>query len=312
MSEVLDSRQLQAFVALAQHRSATRAARELHLTPSAVSHSIRSLEDQLGCRLFDRVGKTMTLTLCGERLLTYAQRILADMNAARQELEELTRWGRGRLRLMASPTACQYLLPPMLRAFKERFPEYNLSVEAGDTPAVVTALLDHRIDLALGLRPPPTTAVLFRPLFEDSLLFIVSRSHPWAVRARVERAEISQQPLILYSKSSLTYRLIEEYFHREGLRLTTVMELGSMEATKELVKLGLGITIMAPWAARKELEEGSLVALPLGRRLLTRCWGVLVAQGKSLTLAEETWIQICSSVCRDLKVVPPTVSSSSV
>ena len=119
--------------------------------------------------------------------------------------------------------------------------------------------------------------------------------HPWAKAGRVERAEIPRQNYILYNKHSVTFRLIEDYFRREEMVLNTVIEVGSMEATKELVKLGIGVSILAPWIAQKEIEEGSLVALPLGRRKLQRRWGILHWRGKRLNLAEETFIGLCES-----------------
>jgi len=135
----------------------------------------------------------------------------------------------------------------------------------------------------------------FHPLFVDELQFIVGAMHPWAQAGRVERADIPRQNYILYNKHSVTFRLIEVYFHQEEMALNTVIELGSMEATKELVKLGVGVSIVAPWIARKEIEEGSVVALPLGRRKLQRRWGVLHWHNKRLDLAEETFIGLCQS-----------------
>ncbi len=96
--------------------------------------------------------------------------------------------------------------------------------------------------------------------------------------------------------------MIENYFRREEMVLNTVIQVGSMEATKELVKLGLGVSILAPWIAKKELEEGSLMALPLGRRKLQRRWGVLHWRGKRLNLAEETFIGLCESACAPLRL----------
>jgi DNA-binding transcriptional LysR family regulator len=125
--------------------------------------------------------------------------------------------------------------------------------------------------------------------------------HPWAQAGHVERNEIPRQNYILYSKRSLTFRLIEDYFRREQMVLNAVAEVGSMEATKELVKLGLGVSILAPWIAKKELEEGSLVALPLGRKKLQRRWGILHWRGKRLNLAEETFIGLCRSACVPLQ-----------
>ena len=300
MTAPLDSRQVRAFCVLARTGSFTQTARELHLTQSGVSHSMKALERDIGCRLLDRVGKKVVLTQAGEQLLHHATKILQEMENARESLAHLGKWGRGRLRLGASTTACQHLIPPVLREFKESFPDHVINIEPGDTPELVASLLRHRVDLALGLEPDREPQLEFHLLFTDELHFLVGALHPWARAARVERTEIPRQNYILYGKHSVTFRLVEDYFRREQMVLNTVIELGSMEATKELVKLGLGVSILAPWIARKEIEEGSLVALPLGRRKLERRWGILHWRGKRLNLAEETFIGLCESACAPL------------
>ena len=297
----LDSRQIRAFVALARTGSFTQTARELHLTQSAVSHSIKALESDVGCRLLDRLGKKVALTQAGEQLLQHATKILSEMKGARESLAHLGKWGRGRLRLGASTTALQHLIPPVLREFKESFPDHVISIESGDTLALVASLLGHRVDLALSLEPDNEAQLEFHPLFTDELQFIVGAAHPWAKAGQAERDEISRANHITYSKSSVTFRLTQDYFRKENIVLNTVIELGSMEATKELVKLGLGICILAPWVAKKEIQEGSLVALPLGRRKLTRRWGILHWKGKRLSLAEETFIGLCESATSSLR-----------
>ena len=302
MKEPLDSRQLRAFRVLARTGSFTQTARELHLTQSGISHSMKALEREAGCRLLDRLGKKVVLTQAGEQLLQHTEKILAEMEAARDSLGALGKWGRVRLRLGASTTACQHLIPPVLREFKESFPEHAISLEPGDTPELVTALLKQRIDLALSLEVDGEPQLEFHPLFSDELHFIVSPMHPWARASKVEREEIPRQNYILYSKRSVTFRLIENYFHREEMVLKSVLEVGSMEATKELVKLGLGISILAPWICRKEIEDGSLLALPLGRKKLSRRWGIIHWRGKRLNLAEETFIGLCESACATLRL----------
>jgi DNA-binding transcriptional LysR family regulator len=118
-------------------------------------------------------------------------------------------------------------------------------------------------------------------------------SHPWAQAGRVVRDEIPTQQYVLYNKNSFTFELVEEYFSAEDMVLNMIMEFGSMEAIKELVKLGLGVSILAPWIARKELEAGELVSLPLGKRKLKRTWGLACWRGRRLTLAEETFVNLC-------------------
>jgi DNA-binding transcriptional LysR family regulator len=297
MNIPLDSRQVRAFCVLARAGSFTQAARELRLTQSGVSHSMKALEDDVGCRLLDRLGKKVVLTQAGEQFLTHAKKILQEMEIAREALTQLGKWGRGRIRLGASTTACQYLIPPVLREFKESFPEHSITIEPGDTAQLHEALLGHRIDLAVALQPDKDPDLEFHPLFTDELKFIVSALHPWAQAGKVDPSDIPRQNFILYKKQSITFRVVEEYFRGENIALNAVIELGNMEAIKELVKLGLGVSILAPWIARKELEDGSLVALPVGRRKLKRCWGISHSRGKRLNLAEETFIGLCEAAC---------------
>jgi DNA-binding transcriptional LysR family regulator len=300
MNPPLDSRQLRAFATLARTGSFTLAAKELYLSQSAVSHSMKALEQDVGCRLLDRLGKKVSLTQAGEQLLHHAEKILSEMSEARASLEQLGKWGRARLRIGASPTACQYILPSVLREFKESFPRCLISVEPGDTPEAIELLRNNRIDLALALEPKNEEKMEFHPLFADEMVFLTSPAHPWAMSGRVVREEIPRQNYVLYNKNSYTFRLVEEYFRVEDMVLNTVIEFGSMDAIKELVKLGLGVSILAPWIAQKELHEKSLVSVPLGRRKLKRTWGIMHWKGRRLSLAEETFVSLCRTATEDL------------
>jgi DNA-binding transcriptional LysR family regulator len=303
MAAPIDSRQLNAFVSVARTGSFTQTARELHLSQPAISHSIQSLENEIRCRLLDRVGKNVTLTQAGEQFLAHAKRILEEMDAARAGLTQLGKWGHGRLRLGTSATACQYILPSVLREFKESFPACAIQIEPCDAPTAVELLRLKKIDLALAPEPHSRASLEFRPLFTDELQFLVSSIHPWARTGRVQHDEIKKQHFIFYNRASYLFEMIQQYFRREKIVLSTSIELGNMEAIKELVKLGLGVSILAPWVAHKELSEGSLRSLPLGRRKMNRRWGILFREGQSLDLAQETFVGLCASVTENLGVV---------
>jgi DNA-binding transcriptional LysR family regulator len=296
MSRPLDSRQLAAFVSLARCQSFTRAAKELYLTQSAISHAIKALEVEVGSRLVDRAGRRVLLTQAGEQFLRHAEKILKEMEAARAGLDALSRWGHGRLRVGASTTACQYLLPTVLREFKQSFPKSVITIEPGDHAQQIELLESNRIDLAIMLEPETTSDFEFVPLFEDELYFLTSPMHPWAKKGRVSRDALETETLIHYYKSSYTYRLVAEYFREERFTFGHAIELGSMDAIKELVKIGVGVGVLAPWIARAELESGALVGYPLGRKRLRRTWGVAHLRGRRLPLGEETFIGLCRSV----------------
>lgn len=310
----LDSRQLKAFLMVASKGSFTKAAKELHLTQSAVSHAMKALEEDLGCRLLDRVGKKVLLTQAGEQFHSRAEKISGEMMLARSELIKLGEWGGGRLRVGATAAACQYILPPILREFQKQFPKCHLTVNPGYTSEIMASLRNNTIDVAVTWDFEKDPEFQFTPLFEDELVFMVGPDHPWAGGGRIKRVEVPRQQYILYnasttwqrsqsssdsiSRPSGIFEVIVRYFDNEGMVIKSVIDMGSMSAIKELVKLGLGVTILAPWVAQVELAEKSLVALPLGRRKLKRKWGTMHWQDRPMGWAEETFIQLCQSSTR--------------
>lgn len=307
MKPTLDSRQLHAFAALARRGSFTLAAQDLFLTQSAVSHAIKALEDDVGCRLLDRVGRRVLLTQAGEQFLRHTEKILREMEAARAGLDDLTNWGRGRLRVGASTTACQHILPTVLREFRQSYPKCVIRIEPGDHGQQLELLRGGQVDLAIVLEPPSQAMLEFAfvPLFQDELRFVVAPLHAWAKIGQAPPDSVADETLVLYNKTSQTFRLVSEYFREEKIALNNVIELGSMEAIKELVKIGIGAGVLAPWVARSELESGSLVSLPLGPRKLCRRWGVAHLKGRRLALAEETFVGLCESVSEVLGLKAP-------
>lgn len=298
-----DVHALRVFCAVAQNLSFTRAAETLFLTQSAVSHQVAALEKQLNAPLFERRGRTVALTPAGNVLYDRSQRVFAALDGAADAVRQAAQPGLGRLRIGASPTACQYLVPESLREFRECFPNYLLSITPGDSPAVAERVIDGSIDLGIMIRPEQRERggrLVYHELFEDVLGFLLAPLHPWARQGKVDRREIADQRMVLYSRKSATFRAVERWFLKMKTPLRDPIELGSMEAIKELVKLGLGISVMAPWVARPELNQGSLVWLPLPGGRVSRQWCVAVQAGKTLSLAEQTFIGLCRSAAENL------------
>ena len=309
MSGTLDTRQLLAFAALARRQSFTLAAKDIHLTQSAVSHAIRALEEELGCRLFDRMGRTARLTQAGEQFSRHVDLILREMETARSGLDAMSRWGHGRLRVSASTTACQYILPSVLREFRQSFPQCVITIEPGDYDRQLELLRSNAVDLAIMIEPEKARDLAFQPLFEDELRMLVSPAHPWARLGSVPRDGLAKETLVHYNKSSYTFRLVSDFLREEGCPPSQVIELGSMDAIKELVKIGLGVGVLASWVARAEIESGALIALPFGRRQLRRRWCVAYLKGRKLPLGEETFVGLCQTVTRDIVAIRPPLPS---
>ena len=293
MNNLLDFRQLKTFQTVMKTGGFTTAAKKLHLSQSAISHSIRSLEEEVGCRLFDRVCKTVRPTVAAEQLMKHADNIFSEIQRARRSLQRIKSWGVEQLRLGASEATCQFLLPKVLREFRKTFPNCVVSVEPGDTHDIENLLLSDKIDIGLTLEPARQTALKFTLLFSDELKFIVSKDHPWAKAGRANSMEIPTQQYILYDKHSYTHRLITDYLQSHSISIRELTDLGSTEAIKEMVKLNLGITILAPWVGGREIAKGTLVPIPLGRYKLRRRWGVLHLTSKNLNWREMKFLDLC-------------------
>ena len=234
---------------LAHMGSFTKAAKKLSLTQSAVSHAMKALEEDLGCRLLDRVGKKVLLTQAGEQFHERAEKIFSEMVLARSEMNKLVEWGHGRLRVGATAAACQYILPPVLREFQKQFPKCHLTINPGNSPDIMESLRNNKIDVAVTWVAVPDSNVQFIPLFDDELVFMVSSDHPWAKARRITRSEVPRQQYILFNAStswqrsqspspsfsrySGIYEQIENHFKNEGVTIKSVIDVGSMSAIKE-------------------------------------------------------------------------------
>ena len=295
MDPLLDSRQLRAFTVLAREGSFTQAGRVVHLTQSAISHAIRALEDDLGCQLFHRLGKRVFLTHHGRELMRHAEAIQLQMAQARASLGALDQNPRGHLRVGCTPAASQYILPTVLREFRDSFPLYSITVVPGETPDTVEKLDSGTLVLGVCLKPRDVSRLDCHPLFEDDMVFLISPLHPWRKKPP-KPADLAAETFIVSSRGSYTYALINDYFQKLGARPNSFMELGNTEAIKELVKLGLGIAIIAPWTVREEIKNKELAALPLVKERITRQWVVAHLKDKPLTLAERTFTGLCRDV----------------
>lgn len=293
-----DVHQLRVFTAVAENLSFTRAAEVLFMTQSGVSHQIARLERTIGSPLLERHARSVSLTRAGRVLLEHARRIFHALDDAAIATRQAAQSDSGLLRVGASITACQYIVPEALREFRESFGNYSLRVTVGDSPKVMQDILEGTVDLGILVRYERQTKLTHHELFTDSLGFLISPLHEWARTGKVDRRELSRQRMILYNRNSATFRLTEQYFVRARAELRDYIELGSIEAIKELVKLGLGISVAGRWTAKREIADGSIVWLPLPGASLKRSWCIAHVANRSLSLAEQTFVGLCQSVGR--------------
>ncbi len=295
-----DVHKLRVFAAVAQSLSFTRAAQGLHLTQSAVSHAVAGLERELDTLLLHREGKRVSLTEPGRVLLDHSRRLFTALEEASAAVKRSARPNRGLLRIGASPAACQYLIPESLREFRESYPEFELSIAVGDSPQIARQLHDGHIDLGLLIRADKDKQLTFHELFSDDLGLLVSPMHPFARQTKIDRRQLADQHFVLYTRTSATFRAVERHLLRLEIPLRSFTELGSMEAIKELVKLGLGITVAAAWIAAPEIQQGSLTWRKLPGPPLRRHWAIASRAGHRLSIAEQTLVGLCRTTAQNL------------
>jgi DNA-binding transcriptional LysR family regulator len=307
MKPPIDSRQLYAFVILARTGSFTQTARELFLTQSAVSHSIKSLETDMGCRLFDRVGKTVMLTQAGEQLLPHADRILREMDVARGGMTGLRQWGFGRLRVGAPAPIGDSLLPPVMAEVRRREPRTLLKTEVADESNPIDLLEARRVDLVLSPAGKPDERFATETLFAEEYVFAVPREHPWCSLQAAPLEAVGPQPVIVPGLHTITWRFIDEFFRAEQISLNVQGETGTPNQALALAKAGLGAALIPAWSFNGSPLASGLAALPLGRRRLRIPWVITFWRGRRLSLTESLFIEVARQQIAELagEISPP-------
>lgn len=280
---VLNAIHLRTLREVARQESFSRAARTLHLSQPAVSHHVRQLEETLGARLLDRVGKRAYPTPLGARVLEHAERALAELTAARDAATTLPTQITGRVRIGTGATASIHLLPPLLKRLHRRYPGIDLVVVTGNSEQMAVSLMDNALDIGVLTLPVRGRALSVWPIFVDRLVAIAP---PTSERGPMTPARLSRGPLILYERGGTSRTIIDAWFRRAGVTPRVAMELGSVETIKRLVEAGLGLSIGSAISVRAEVRAGRLRSHPLVPRL-DRKLGVVLRRDKPRSPALE-------------------------
>lgn len=251
----MDLRQLEVFAKVADLGSFSKAAEALYLTQPTVSEHIRALEEELGVRLLDRLGRGATPTKAGQLLLSYAQRILELHRDARQALEQFQGRMSGELVVGASSIPGEYVLPTLIGRFKEKYPDISISLLISDTQRALDWLLEGKVELAVVGAQIQHRSVEYKELMPDELIVVVSSSHPWHGKKTVTLDEVKAEPLIVRERGSGSRHALERALAEVGLDLgafRVVGEMGSTQAIKQAVKAGVGISLISKRAVEDE------------------------------------------------------------
>lgn len=271
---------LRAFAYVVELGSFSAAAERLELTQPAISLQVRELEKHVGVRLIERVGRRAAPTAAGEELLGHARRIDAEVSAALDAMSRHAKGTVGRIRLGTGDTACIYFLPPVLRALRNKFPSLDIVVRTGNTPDILKSVEDNTIDVGLITLPAPGRMFDIQPVLDDEFVAITSRGAV-ALPEKVAPNDLAKLPVVLYEPGAHTRQLIDQWAMRAGVSLKPVMELGSVEAIKELVGAGLGCGIVPALSLPTAGARRRTVVRPLHPRL-SRKLAIVMRRDKPL------------------------------
>lgn len=292
----MDFDQLKGFYYTAKLKSFTGAAKKLYLTQPAISLKVKALENAVGEKLLERVGRRVTLTPAGEVLYHQAESLMAKLDEVERVVEDLKSLERGRLSIGASDTISIYFLPELLKSFSSCHPKIELAIESLFSTNVIRKVLDREVDLGIVTLCQVDKRLSFEPLFAQKFVCIVPEGHRFSGQSSVKISDLADEPLILLGKESQARKRIEAYFLRQEKTVQPVMELSSFEIIKRYVAAGLGASIV-PERAVTHLLPGVTV-IPLRQSLSVKV-GVVFHRDRTLSHAATVFLNMAREFFRN-------------
>ena len=284
----MDLATLNAFIAIAELGSFSEAAERLHLTQPAVSKRIASLELQLNVRLFDRLGREVSLTEAGRALLPRAYQILNVLDDTRRALTNLNGEISGRLTLATSHHIGLHRLPPLLRAFTSAHPQVALDIQFLDSEVAYEEVLHGRAELAvITLAPETREPVHAVPVWHDPQDFVAAPEHPLARNGAISLADVALHPAVFPGGNTFTHHIVRRLFETQGLTPNIAMSTNYLETIKMMVSIGLAWSVLP----RTMLDE-QVARLPLPGIQLTRQLGYICHTERTLSNAARAFMEL--------------------
>ncbi|MBB6341911.1 DNA-binding transcriptional LysR family regulator [Pseudomonas fluvialis] len=284
----MDLANLNAFIAIAEAGSFSEAGERLHLTQPAVSKRIAGLEQQLNVRLFDRIGREVSLTEAGRALLPRAYQILNVLDDTRRALTNLNGEISGRLTLATSHHIGLHRLPPLLRAFTRAHPQVALDIQFLDSEVAYEEVLHGRAELAvITLAPETRPPVAATAIWDDVLDFVAAPEHPLARNGTVSLADVARHPAVFPGDNTFTHHIVRRLFEAEGLKPNIGMSTNYLETIKMMVSIGIAWSVLP-----RTMLDSQVAALPLPGVQLVRRLGYIVHTERTLSNAARAFIAL--------------------
>ncbi len=287
-------RQLQILLAVARHGGYTRAAEALHLTQPTVSMQVKKLSDNIGLPLFEQRGKKLQPTIAGIKTLAASQDILNRLELLGGEITSLTGEMKGELHIAVVTTA-KYFMPHLLGVFVHRYPDVQPRLFVTNREKVLQRLQENQDDLLIMGKVPEELDVAATPFLDNDLVVIAPPGHHLANKRAIHLKQLLNERFLLRESGSGTRLAMDKLFSDHNLTLTPYMELGSIEAIKQAVMAGLGISVMSRYNLRLELDSSKMCILDVKGFPLRRHWFAVHASQQKLSLVSQTFLDFIRS-----------------
>ncbi|NJB69463.1 DNA-binding transcriptional LysR family regulator [Desulfobaculum xiamenense] len=298
----MDIRRLEAFSKVYECRSFSRAGQELFLSQPTISAHVSALEEELGVKLFDRMGRVVLPTQAADILYSHAAQAFETLEKARAEILLVQDRVAGELVIGGSTIPAHHVLPDVLAGFTAEHPDVTLELRVGDTRDIVAGISEG--DLLLGMvgAAPVATDVAYEEVLKDELVFIASAGHHAAARERVTLAELAGMPWVMREQGSGTRRSLEAVFDGEGIDLRTLhvsVHVESTQSVLQCVRAGLGVSVTSRLAAGGMLERGELTELRVPQFVMERSFYLAYNERRHLFPAARYFIDYLRQRCRE-------------
>jgi DNA-binding transcriptional LysR family regulator len=258
----MESGQIEAFINVAKFGSFTKASEALFLTQPSLSARIKSIEKELGEILFHRIGRGVKLTDAGKTLLPYAERSFENLKAGKNALHSARTISSGQLNLASARVISTYVLPEIVKQFHEEYPGIDVTIKTGRSSEVLQMVQQEEAQIGLS-RTVVHPEIFSSHLYDEEIVLASHPNHPFAIKGTASIQDIGREPLILYDKGSTYFIMIEKACQEFGIIPNIIMNLDSVEATKQMLERGLGISFLPVNSMKRELEMGMLAIIKL-------------------------------------------------
>ena len=299
-ASMLEVRHLRLVRAIAEEGGPTRAAARLHLTQSAVSHQLADLEGRLGVSLFTRVRRRLKLTPAGARLVGLARTMLADLSRVERELYQAGTRKREILRIAVECFTSYHWLPNIVSVLAAEEPHVEVRIALEATREPVAALLRGTLELALVSSPVRDRQLVSAPLFEDEWVVMLPPSHPLVARPYISAVELARETLFAPDAPRSDAERLRELIATERASAPRTVPISLTDAMVELVKAGLGVSLVSRWAVAPWESRGEIVTRRFTRAGLAESWSVVYRRDAESRLPLARFAELLRASSKDI------------